>query len=114
MEGAAGDAGLGGEIRGGNPGGGGADHDVPVASERVGEGGERGRLAGAGVADHADDPVRARGDRSQHRRLLAAEHRPAVVGDPLDRRRRDNRGANPAAARGKPQRRPLVAQQLGR
>ena len=59
MEGAAGDAGLGGEIRGGNPGRGGADRDVPVTLECVGERGERCRLAGARVADDADDAIRA-------------------------------------------------------
>ena len=107
VEGAARDAGLGGEIRGGDAGGGGADRDVAVASEGVGERGERGRLAGAGVADDADDAVRARRDgvaaspSARGRAVGRARGRPARPSPPRRpaTRTRRPRAASPSAAR---------------
>ena len=71
VEGAAGHAGLGGEVRGGDAGGGGADRHVAVPPVGVGERGERGRLAGARLADDADDALRARRRGVHHLELLA-------------------------------------------
>ena len=55
-------------------------------------------IVGAGITglSDADDSIRARRDGSQHRRLIAAEHAGSFLSDALDRRRRDNRGTDPA------------------
>ena len=109
-----GHAGLGGEVRGGDAGGGGADRDVAVPPVGVGERGERGRLAGAGVADDADNALRARRGGVHHRELLAGRASAArsratcstVAGETVGTR-------DPPAVRGELQRYPLVAEQLG-
>ncbi len=82
MQGGSHDAGLGGEVGGGDRGRGGADRDVPVALVGVGERGQCGCLAGSGVADDAD-AIRTRADGAEHRTLLAAE-RPLAFADDLE------------------------------
>ena len=64
-----------------------ADRDVAFSAEGLSEGGERGCLAGAGVADHADHAVATLRDGSYHRRLFPVERHVRLVDYSLDRRR---------------------------
>ena len=109
VESAAGDVGFGGEIGCRDAGRGGAEHHGPVALIGVGEGSERGRLTRPGVTDHADDPIRARPDRAQHRQLLATEHVGPLPEHLTDGRCRDDGRSDVTVARRDFQRDPLVA-----
>src|SRR6266511_1579147 len=113
VQGAALDAGLGGEVGGGDSGGSGPDRGVPFVLVGVGERGQRARLAGAGVADHADDPVPTGGGAAQQRRLLRRELAAAFTQNACDRRGRDAWRVGVAAVFGELERDPLVTQQLG-
>jgi hypothetical protein len=91
------------------PEGGGADHDEAVLLVGIGERRQGARFAGAGVADDADDPVRAGGGGAQQRRLLGSERVRVLAFDARDRRGRSRRRVRVASVFGELERNALVA-----
>ena len=86
---------------------------MPACAKTCGDGVGGGRLAGAGEADDADDPARARRDLAHHRLLLVGEGDPVGALDLVEPLLADRRRSGVAAALDERERRPLDVDELG-